>query len=203
MRQSFLCVCSILALSAAAGCTTNVSGGEAAPKMTFNYVEPLTLSVGSKVIDDRHMPAADDASDDLPTPPSLALRRYAENRLKSAGGSDTLYFVIEEANVTKVTEQPEGKVMKWVGVNNSDKYSMSVVVRLYMQDANGSQSNHSLLNFNRSVTIPHHYTLAEKELEKLKFMENFMKDVDGAVENTVRTRGWLASGAYGAAPVQL
>ena len=202
MRQSFLCMCSILALAAAAGCTTNVSGGEAAPKMSFNYVEPLTLNVGSKVIDDRHMPAANDASDDLPTPPSLALRRYAENRLKSLGGTDTLYFVIEEANVTKVIEKPDGKVMQWVGVNDSDKYSMSVVVRLYMQDANGSQSNHSLLNFNRSVTIPHHYSLAEKELEKLKFMENFMKDVDDAVENTVRTRGWIANG-YNTTPVQL
>lgn len=194
LRRNILCVCSILALSVTAGCTTNVSGGEPVPQMRFDHVEPFMLTVGGVSVQDTHRPAADDVADELPTPPALALRRYAENRLKGTGYSDTMYFVIEEAHVTKNTEKPDGKVMKWMGLNDSDKYSMAVVLRLYTQDVNGRQSNHAVLNFNRTATIPHHYSLAEKELEKLKFMEMFMQDVDNAVENTIRNHGWLASG---------
>lgn len=192
MKLPVLGLTVLLIVTPLAGCTYNQTGGEPLPSMTFTHVEPFMLNVGSiKIVNKYERGQSTDASGEMPTPPDLALRRYVQNRLRAAGAPDkTLYFVIEDAYVSKTVIEPSNKFVRWTGVNDSDKYDMNVVVRMYSQNVNGRQSDHSVMTFNRSITIPHHYSLAEKELEKLKFMEHFMQDVDTSVRNALNNQEW-------------
>ena len=86
----------------AAGC-----GGEPeAPPRVFSppdyaYLTKLRLNVGEVAIDDHTVPGGDDLSAQAPTPPAVALRQMATDRLFAAGTSGRAVFVIDQASITR------------------------------------------------------------------------------------------------------
>lgn len=184
-----LCISMIFVL---AGCTSTTVGtqGKPVPDMTFAHVEPLLLKVSSIDIVNNYDPSedAEDMSNALPTPPDIALRRYAESKFKADDFQDTLKFVIEEV-YTHVDEQPPVTgLMAWSKPSAKDTYKVVMKVRMYTQNDLGEQSEHSILTFKRSIAIPHSYSVAEREFEQYKFLETLMDDVDNVVTKTLHEK---------------
>ncbi len=175
---------SVLALGA---CSSSSPEGKPLPDMTFAHVEPFSVNVASIEIENRYDPAIDaqDVSSSFPTPPDIALRRYAENRIHPAGSEGTLKFIIDDVNIHHSLVQPIGNFAGWLGVKRKDLYEVSMKIRLYTVSNDGAQSVHSILNMRRSIAIPQGYSLAEKEQEKFLFLESLMKDVDETVVRTL------------------
>ena len=136
-------------------------------------------------IENNYDPALDphDVSSSFPAPPDIALRRYADHRLRATGdGQDTLKFVIEDSRIHRSLIQPAGKFTGWLGVKRKDLYEVAMKIRLYTVSPTGQEGTHSILNMRRSISIPHSYSVAEQEHEKSKFLEMLMQDVDDADE---------------------
>ncbi|MCB9991271.1 MAG: hypothetical protein H6867_07800 [Rhodospirillales bacterium] len=185
-------LCGVLILT---GCTTTVPEGKPLPELTFVHLDRLPVQVARIDIENRYQASADpkDVSSSFPSPPDIALRRYAENRLQAAGGSGVLTFVIDDATIHHSLVQPEGKIANWMGVDRKDRYDVFMRIRMYETGADGFEGTHSVLNFKRTISIPQRYSVADKELEKFKFLEMLMQDVDEAVVATLRDKMHLAN----------
>lgn len=192
LRNLFVCL--LLVLGA---CSSSSPEGKPLPDMTFKHVEPIIVRVSSVDIENRYDSAADlkDVSSSFPVPPDIALRRYAENRIKAAGFDEagTLKFVIEDVHIYQSMVQPAGKFSGWLGVKRKDLYEVAMKIRLYIVADDGAEGIHSILNMRRSIAIPQSYSLAEKEQEKFKFLEMLMSDVDEAVIKTLGEKMELTS----------
>jgi len=189
MRSGFLLLtaCSLISLGA---CTTTMPESKTVPDLTFAHLQPMQVRVGAVNVDNRFIPGSDprDVSSSFPSPPDVALRRYAETRLQPAGIDGTLKFVIEDAHIYQGVEQPDNKFINWTKMDKLDVYDITVRIRLYVAHDSGSESNHAILNLHRTLSIPQRFSLAEKEQEKFKFLELLMGDVDKAVTDAVTNK---------------
>lgn len=208
-QVNFSCARHILAslmvlgfVSFLAACTSSAPEGKPMPELTFQHVKPLPVKAASLDIENNYDPATDprDVSSSFPTPPDIALRRYAENRIQPAGEQGTLKFVIEDVHIYHSLVQPGGKLTTWMGMNRKDLYEVDMKIRMFMVDSEGKEGTHSVLNMRRSIAIPHGYSVSEKEHEKFKFLEMLMDDVDSAVTKTLAEKMRL-SGQLKSVPV--
>jgi hypothetical protein len=162
--------------------------GKPVPEMTFAHVSPLYLDVYDIEVENQYDPDRDpdDISSSFPTPPDIALKRYADTRLKASGsGGDILKFVIEDARVKHNYIQPEGRLSYWTKSGGKDHYNVQMRLRIYKIHSDGSESNQSVLKLERAISIPDTFNLSEREMEQLKFLEMLMDDVDEAVTSVI------------------
>lgn len=171
------------------------------PEMTFDHVVSLPVNVVQIEIVNDYKPDFSQNGDvvSFPTPPDIALRRYAEKKFRAAGPENTLKFVIEDAHVTHhmVPETDENAKKGFIDglfgdEMEKDRYDVAMKVRLYTVAPDGAESVHSLLTVNQSVAISAQATLAEREWEQFKFLEQMMKTIDLAVTQTVKDKMNLA-----------
>jgi hypothetical protein len=102
-RAWLLALLSLAAPAVLAGCADN----EPAPPTTFaplsySYLRPLRLNVGSIEINDAWAPdpASHDISAQSPAIPLDALRQMAQDRLVAAGASGRAVFTVQQASIT-------------------------------------------------------------------------------------------------------
>lgn len=178
------------------GCSAGREAPKPVPVMDFAHMAPYPVRVAAVQVEDKYVPSANpaDVSSGFAVPPDIAARQYAENRLKAAGGSgDALHFVIEDARVIhSVEHQDEGRVAEWMGTNLSDLYEVTLRVRLYTAAVDGRQSAHSILTLSRTISIPQHFTLGEKEYEQSQFVASLIQDLDRAVTAALSEKMGLA-----------
>ena len=187
MLGCFVLLCGLMFLGA---CTSTVPEGKPLPELTFVHMGSFPVNVARIDVENLYDAGSDpkDMSSSFPSPPDITLRRYAESRLQAVGAEGTLKFVIEEASVHHSLVQPAGKFTTWMGVHRKDLYEVFMKIRMYEVAADGQEGTHSILNMKRSIAIPQHYSVADKELEKFKFLETMMQDVDGAVTGALRDK---------------
>ncbi|MCB1557064.1 MAG: hypothetical protein KDJ15_07110 [Alphaproteobacteria bacterium] len=173
-----------------AGCSaTPRPEGKPLPDMTFQHMPPFPVRVDQVEIVNRYDPDRDpaDFSSRFPTPPDIALRRYAETRLQAAGEGGTFFFVIEEAKVTETVLSPASPFLRWMGAAaDKDRYDVLMTLRLYQRFPDGAETPHAVLTFEKSLTIPRSRSLADREQEQFAFLELMMQDVDQVVTATIR-----------------
>ncbi len=178
-----------------AGCAAQAPESRPLQALSFQNLPPKTIDVADIRIENRYNPAASlrDVSSSFPTPPDMALRRYAENRLRPSGrySAGELYFIIEEVNSVRDVRQPEGMLNQWFGTNKQDYYEVAVRLRLYAVSPEGIEGRHSVLNIKRWIAIPQRYSLSEKEQEKQGFIQTLIEDVDQAVQKALREKHGL------------
>lgn len=171
------------------GCTSKPSASVSAlPSITFAHLETVPVSVSSIDVENLYNPSDDarDVSSTFPTPPDIALRRYAAQRLTATEKMPgTLKFVIEDASVYRKVIKPESQFIEWTGFGDKDRYEVVMKIRLYTLMPSGQDSPHSILNMNKAITIPQSYSLAKKEQAQFEFLHSMMKDVDRAILKTL------------------
>ena len=185
-------ICLLLCILLMASCTSKTSGydGKSLPDMTFAHLQPLNLNVADVEINNNYDPNLNDRdmSIDLPVSPDIAVKRYAESRFEAVGTRGKFIFTIENANTGYELIEPEGSLKQWMGVDRSEKFDVSVIVRFFYIDGLMNESPHSVMEFKRSITIPYSYSLARKEHEQFKFIEVMTKDIDEAITQTIQTK---------------
>ena len=192
---SFVVVLGVAALLG--GCTSSIASVENTklPELTFDHIMPVQVPVAAIHVENNYEVGADsrDVSSSFPTPPDIVLRRYAEHRLASSGGSGTLKFIIEAAHVYHRYIEPEGIIRKWMRTGGKDRYDVSMRFRMYKVFPNGSESRHSVLTVERYMAIPESTSLARREREQLAFLELLMQDIDEAVTRSLQDTLKLAA----------
>jgi hypothetical protein len=164
--------------------------------MTFAHLQPFAVSVARVEVEDHRTPAADanDVSSSFPTPPDVALRRYAESRLKATGTDGTLRVVIEEGRVRHSTVRTGGKLEQWTATNEKDRYDVWTRVRLQNVYPDGRVGAQSVLSASRWVALPESLSIAQREGEQQKLIKTLIEqDLDKAITKALQNTLMLAS----------
>lgn len=197
------CAAVVAALCAVPGCSTQTVSGKPLSELTFDTVQPLYVSAAHVNIVNNYNPSADpqDVSSRLPTPPDIAVRRWAERRLQPAGGFGVLNFAIDSVTVREAHNAPQTTMQRWSGQGASTRYD--VALRLSMakeSDARMGNSRHAM-TVTRTVTIPDNWSIAQREHELQTFVETLVAEVDKAVTATLQNENLLAPAPFAPAPL--
>lgn len=176
----------VLSLSPLTACT--MTGGddlEPLPSLTAQFAQPYFVDAASVSVETKYDPMANpkDVSSTFPTPPDLALKRYAETRLRPAGGQGVLHFVIEDASVFKEDLELSNEIARWINVDNRDRYTAIVKIGLFRDAASygAPGAMGTQLKAERSLTIPDGVSLDERDRYLQDFMARMLTDIDQAV----------------------
>ena len=150
-RRRLLAVSLLLPLSLAA------CGGGDEPAVSYqpanyDYLTKLRLNVASIEVNDS-LPPSNDARDVTrfaPEPPIDALRQMAQDRLIAAGSSGHAVLVIDAANILRVRDRYEGRLVVHLDVTTSDGTSSGFVearvARTSTFDNDGPNATRAALN---------------------------------------------------------
>ena len=186
----------VTALLLLPGCSTQTVSGKPLAELTFSNVQPLYVSAQDVDVINNYNPSADtlDVSSRLPTPPDIAVRRWAERRLQPHSGTGTLKFVIDSATVHQVDSGAKTTMERWTGQGAHIRYDAAVKISLHKEtDARIGRAEHSM-TVTRSVTIPAAWSIAKREAELQTFMEMLVADIDKTVTATLQNES-LAVGS--------
>ena len=176
-----------LALSPLSACTmTGNSDLEPLPSLTAQFAQPYFVDAAAIAVETKYDPMANpkDVSSTFPTPPDLALKRYAETRFKPAGAQGILHFVIEDASVFKEDLESSNEMARWINVDNRDRYTASVRIGLYRDAVTGYSAPGAMgtqMKAERSLTIPDGVSLDERDRYLQDFMAKMLGDIDQSV----------------------
>jgi hypothetical protein len=181
----YLLIAAVAVLPLSACTMTGESARKPLPSLTEQFVQPFHVNASNIIVESRYDPLANakDVSSTFPTPPDLALKRYAETRLRSAGGQGVLRFIIEDASVFQEGRQSPSEVARWLNVDNKDRYVAMIKIALIREGvsamAPGAQG--STMRVERTLTIPESSSLAERDRLLQGLMSQILGDIDKAV----------------------
>jgi hypothetical protein len=176
----------VVCVSPLAACTMTTSSDiKPLQSLTEPFPQSYFVNTANIAVETKYDPLANpkDVSSTFPTPPDLALKRYAETRLKAAGGQGTLHFVIEDASVFKDAMQSPNEMARWVNVDNKERYTAVLSIGLY-RDSTGSMApgaTGTRLKAERTLTIPANVSLDERDRHLQGFMAQMLTDIDRSV----------------------
>ena len=182
----------LAALCSASACTMT-SGNETQPlpSLTEQFSQPLYVNVAYINVETQYDPLANanDVSSTFPTPPDIALKRYAETRLKAAGGTGTLRFIIQDASVYREYKESDVEMARWLRIDDKEKYTAVIRIGLYRETdgytppgAAGAE-----LRAERTMTIPEGWSLDQRDRRIQEYMAQLLSDVDAAVQENINT----------------
>ena len=180
-------------IAAAPGCTTQTVSGKPLAELTYDNIQPLYVSASNIDVVDNYNPSADpqDVSSRFPTPPDIAVRRWAERRLQPGVGTGTLRFVIDSVTAHKSAQGPENSLQRWTGQGATSTYNVIMKISMTKQtDARMGNSNHAF-TVTRSVTIPDNWSIAQREAEMQSFVETIVAAVDESVMAVLRAESLI------------
>lgn len=164
-----------------AGCTsTPHPEGKPLPQLTFQHLESVPLPVNEVEVVNNYDPGdnENDVSEVFPTPPDIAIRRYAENRLGAEGhGSGVFGFTVENASVTYKELAPESQVMNWLDLGRKEQFIAHIRLKLSEMRPGGGEDG-IRMKFTKSLTIDSSASLAKRDRLKLEFLEALIADID-------------------------
>lgn len=107
-------------------------------RLNYDYLPQLRLNVASVDIEDRTAPTpAGDVSLQAPTPPSVALRQMATDRLKAFGTSGRAVLVIRQASLVRSGDRMAGRMNVQLDIYTSDNQRAAFATAEVSQNRTG------------------------------------------------------------------
>lgn len=156
--------------------------------MTFHHLPPLSVSVGEV----RYVDAYDAGTDvlsvagTLPEAPENLIARYIASRLSGGGFGGRLDVVLERASVRHRMDEPEGSLQKILWIDRKDVYDFDVTLRLFQFAPSGDQVAGSVLTFERTLSVPAHWSVADREQAQAEALDALVADIDAGLRKSLR-----------------
>lgn len=159
------------------------------PQISFKDRPQIALDVSRvTVISEYQAPIKDPNVEHLfPTPPEHAVRRWAEDRLKSAGnGGKEARVIIQDASVIE-TQLSTDKGFKDAFKNEqAQRYDAKLSVAVQIRDDRGMPMAEVSARVSRSQSVGEKITLNEREKIWFEMTDSMMKDIDRELEAQIR-----------------
>lgn len=186
MNKTFLLSLGLLSAIALQGCSAGrENAGAPLAKMTYEHVEPLALHVGFYNI-------IDDASDHYVSAQKYGFAPNPLNNIKSyfnrrfeptAIGAMHLDVIIKDVSIAYSQVRDDTPLSALFG--NRDQYDITVSIGLQAQNDIGYKASVGFVA-KRSVAIPSHFSVIERETSQQQSMRHLIADIDKAVINHLR-----------------
>lgn len=203
-RFLFAAALSVTPLALPACTMTGETAKKPLPSLTQQFAAPLYVNASNVIVESRYDPLANsrDVSSTFPTPPDMALRRYAETRLRPAGGEGVLKFLIEDASVYREGMPSPNKAARWLDLDDKDRYTAMIRVSLIREGvaATAPGAMGLQIKLERTLTIPESTALAERDRLFQGFVADLLGDMDRAVTDALNNTLKLGSGDVAPSP---
>ena len=159
--------------------------GKPLPQLTFDHVQPLTVSYQLVSVENRYDPKLypDDRSSHFFMSPHIAVEEFLRARIQPSVVDHEGRFrvVIDEAIVTYRQKESENRFGRWFDLAGSDEYDIAVSLRLLPDAYAGPVIDGRVLKFTRTASFSEHVSIAEREAIQLKAIEALIADINVGV----------------------
>lgn len=170
-----------------AGCDTSAPSTQF-PELTYRHLGPITLDVSRVEVTTRYIPPLKPPNVEhrAPIPPYVAIRRWANQRLKAAGRRNVANLVILDASIREVPLPVAGGLKGFLTTQQSARYDGRIAVLLEIRNFGGRQLAFATARAKRSMTVAEDATLADREKVWFALTEDLMSDINRRLEMEVR-----------------
>jgi hypothetical protein len=162
------------------------------PQLTYEHLGPINLDVAKIVIVDAYQPPPVDPNgsdphvdQDFPTPPAAAARQWAQDRLKAVASDGVAKFTIIDGSAVDVPLPRTTGLDGVITQDQSDRYDVSVTVRLEVENRMGNHRGAITANAKRSQSVPEEMTLNEREKLWFEMTDQLMQQLNTELEKQI------------------
>jgi hypothetical protein len=157
------------------------------PQLTYQHLGPINLDVAKIVIVDAYQPpmTAPHVDQDFPTPPATAARQWAQDRLKAVGSDGVAKFTVIDGSAVDVPLPRTTGLDGVVTQDQSNRYDVTVTVRLEVENRMGNHRGSITANAKRSESVPEDMTLNEREKLWFEMTDQVMKQLNTELEKQI------------------
>ena len=177
----------LFVLLAVAGCETPVPA-EKLPEITFRHLPTYDLRVADIqiVVDAGARDSTGTTAGTFPVTPENALVRWAEDRLRAAGGSPaTARFSIHVAKATRTKLPVKEGLTALFRKQVDERYDTAVDASLEIIDQNGTQRAVARANASRFLTMRDDETVAGRRQKLFDMVEEMMGEFNQRMDENI------------------
>jgi len=178
----------VLMAGALAACNTPPSR-EPFPKLTYSYLPPFHLAVGRIDVVDAYRPplAPPNVEQQFPVSPAGTAEEWGRDRLLAVGGADHAVYTVLRGDAVDVqlANNDSGTLTGQFTTPQSDRYDLTIAVRLQILDPSGGVAASVYAEAKRSHTVAADATLNDRERLWFDMTEQAMKDLNAQLERNI------------------
>jgi len=180
-------VVAVAALAVLAACETPVQV-ERFPELTYGHLTPFQLNVLTVQTKSDYVPPLAPPNVDhlFPTPPKMAMERWAADRLKAAGSQGSARFTIIDASIIETKLKTESGITGALTKQQAFRYDATVEGSLEVLDSRGFRKGFASARARRSRTVREDATLNERDRIWFALVEDLMLDFNAEIEKNIR-----------------
>ena len=155
--------------------------------LSFAHLPPLVFDLGGiKVVERRSAPHPTDVDHLFSTPPAVAARLWAEDRLRTSGDIGLLRVTIEEASA-RITPLATNKDLEGLFTEEqAERLDVRLRVTIEAIDASGQVNGSATADARRSRTLLEGITLAERERTYDEVVKALLDDYNASQVKAIR-----------------
>ena len=156
------------------------------PDLTFAHLAPIRLNVARIEVVSRYRPPLREPNVEhlFPTPPVVALKQWAKDRLRAVGSSGVARLVVLNASAVESRLAQKTGFTAAFTTQQSQRYDMAVEARLEVSSPLGQ--GRATANATRFSTIREDATIHQRERLWFDLTESLVRDFDVAMEKNMR-----------------
>jgi hypothetical protein len=183
LRPAALAIAATLALGA---CTSALPRPQAR-QISFANLAPISFDVARIEVVQQYQPpqVAPNVDHLVPVPPSDAIRRWANDRLRAMGGSGTLRVVIKDASITETRLPPTTGVRGAFTTDQSERYDGHLAVDLVVEVPSRRFQGYTGATVARTISVPENISLQGREDAWFAMVERMMTELNGRLEEGI------------------
>jgi len=159
------------------------------PKLTYSYLAPFRLAVARVAVVDQYRPPLTPPyiEQQFPVSPSGTAEQWGHDRLQAVGGGGTAIYTVLRGDAIDVhlADNDSGGMFGQFTVPQSDRYDLTIAVKLEILDPSGQVVASVHANATQSHTVAADATLNDRERLWFDMTEATMKDLNGQLEKSI------------------
>ena len=183
LRPAVLAIAATLAL----GACTSTPPRPQARQISFANLAPISFDVARIEVVQQYQPpqVAPNVDHLTPIPPSDAIRRWANERVRAMGTSGTMRVIIKDASITETHLAGTTGVRGAFTTDQSERYDGRLSVDLVVEVPSRRFQGYTGATVARTISVPENVSLQGREDAWHSLVERMMADLNAKLEEGI------------------
>jgi hypothetical protein len=183
LRPAVLAIAATLAL----GACTSTPPRPQARQISFANLAPISFDVAKIEVVQQYQPpqVAPNVDHLTPVPPSDAIRRWANERVRAMGTSGTMRVIIKDASITETHLAGTTGVRGAFTTDQSERYDGRLSVDLVVEVPSRRFQGYTGATVARTISVPENVSLQGREDAWHSLVERMMADLNAKLEEGI------------------
>jgi hypothetical protein len=183
LRPAVLAIAATLAL----GACTSTPPRPQARQISFANLAPISFDVAKIEVVQQYQPpqVAPNVDHLTPVPPSDAIRRWANERVRAMGTSGTMRVIIKDASITETHLAGTTGVRGAFTTDQSERYDGRLSVDLVVEVPSRRFQGYTGATVARTISVPENVSLQGREDAWHNLVERMMADLNAKLEEGI------------------